>query len=120
MQLRVINPIEIINNKARHNLVNAKCRLGSDRLDGAVSFREPLGQTKVMQICQGETLNHQGAITHEVCCLAAQFLKPFFGSKIWMGFKTNSVIFFYNFLLADKAYIWHIFGLSEQWPSRPS
>ena len=28
--------------------------------------------------------------------------------------------FFYNFLLADKAYIWHIFGLSEQWPSRPS
>ena len=25
-----------------------------------------------MQICQGETLNHQGVITHEVCCLAAQ------------------------------------------------
>ena len=41
-------------------------------LDDAVSFREPLGQTKVMQIRQGETLNHQGAITHEVCCLAAQ------------------------------------------------
>ena len=39
---------------------------------GAGSFREPLGQTKVMQICQGETLNHQGVITHEVCCLAAQ------------------------------------------------
>jgi hypothetical protein len=32
-----------------------------------------LGQTKVMQIRQRETLNHQGAITHEVCCLAAQF-----------------------------------------------
>jgi hypothetical protein len=40
--------------------------------DGDVSFREPLGQTKVVQISQGETLNHQGVITHEVCCLAAQ------------------------------------------------
>ena len=64
--------IEKINNKARHNLMNAKCRWHSDRLDGAVSFREPLGQTKVMQSRQGETLNHQGAKTHEVCCLAAQ------------------------------------------------
>ena len=36
--------IEIINNKARHNLINAKCRWRSDRLDGAGSFREPLGQ----------------------------------------------------------------------------
>ena len=64
--------IEIINNKARHNLIDAKCRWRSDRLDGIGSFREPLGQTKVMQICQRETLNHQGAITHEVCRLAAQ------------------------------------------------
>ena len=40
--------IEIINNKARHNLIDAKCRWRSDRLDGAWSFREPLGQTKVM------------------------------------------------------------------------
>jgi hypothetical protein len=32
-----------------------------------------LGQTKVMQIRQRETLKHQGAITHEVCCLAAQY-----------------------------------------------
>ena len=63
----------MINNKARHNLMDAKCRWHSDLLDGAVSFREPLGQMKVMQIRQGETLNHQGAITHEVCCLAAQF-----------------------------------------------
>jgi hypothetical protein len=53
--------------------MDAKCRWRSDRLDGAVSFREPLGQTKVMQIRQGETLNHWGLITHEVCCLAAQF-----------------------------------------------
>ena len=26
-----------------------------------------------MQIQQRETQNHQGAITHEVCCLAAQY-----------------------------------------------
>ena len=53
--------IETINNKARHNLIGAKCRWRSDWLDGAVSFMEPFGQTKVMQIRQGETLNHQGA-----------------------------------------------------------
>ena len=51
--------------------MDAKCRWHSDRLDGAVSFRELLGQTKAMQIRKEETLN-QGAITHEVCCLAAQ------------------------------------------------
>ena len=34
-----------------------------------------LGHTKVMQIRQRETLSHQGAIIHEVCCLAAQWLK---------------------------------------------
>ena len=64
--------IEMINKKARRNLIDAKCRWHSDQLDGAVSFREPLGQTKVMQIRQGKILNHQGALTHEVCCLAAQ------------------------------------------------
>ena len=64
--------IEIINNSARHNLIDAKCRWHSDQLDGPVSFREPLGQTKAMQISQGETLNHQRAITHDICCLAAQ------------------------------------------------
>jgi hypothetical protein len=32
-----------------------------------------LGHTKVMQMQQGETLSHQGAITHEVGCSAAQF-----------------------------------------------
>jgi len=37
-----------------------------DGVDGAGSNREPLGQTKVMKI-------HQGAITHEICCSAAQF-----------------------------------------------
>ena len=55
----------MVNKKARHNLMDSKCRLCSDRLYGAVSFREPLGQTKVMQIRQWETLNHQGAITHK-------------------------------------------------------
>ena len=52
--------------------MDAKCRWRSDRHLG---FRDPIGQTKVMQIRQRETLNHmhQGAITHEVCCLAAQW-----------------------------------------------
>ena len=63
--------IEIMNKKAKHNLIDAKCRWWSDWLDGAASFREQLGQSKVMQIPLGETLNHQGA-THEICCLAAQ------------------------------------------------
>ena len=58
--------IEIINNKARRNLMDSKCRWRSDRLDDARSFREPLGQAKVMKIRQGGTLNHQGGITHEV------------------------------------------------------
>ena len=44
--------IEIITNKARQNLIDAKCRWRYDRLHGAGSFREPLGQTKVMQIRQ--------------------------------------------------------------------
>ena len=51
--------------------MDAKCRWRSDQLDEAVSFREPLGQTKAMQICQGETLNHQGAIIHEIYCLTS-------------------------------------------------
>ena len=69
--------IEIINNKARHNLMDAKCKC-FDGLDGAVSFRETFGETKVMQIRQGETLNYQGAITYEVCCLAAQWVNTVF------------------------------------------
>ena len=44
-----------MNNKARHNLIDAKCRWRSDRLDGAVSFWELLGQTQVMQIRERET-----------------------------------------------------------------
>jgi len=64
--------IEIMNNKARHNLIDAKCRWRSDRLDGPVSFREMLSKTKVMQIRQEETLTRQGAITHEVCLSAAE------------------------------------------------
>ena len=50
--------IEIINNKARHTLINAKCRWRSNRLDGAVSSRKSLGQTKVMKM-----------ITHLVFCI---------------------------------------------------
>ena len=80
-----------MNNKARHNLIDAKYRWRSDQLDGAGSNREPLGQTKVMQIHlhQRETLNHQGAITHEVCCLAAQFPLNSFRPKIKI-FETTS------------------------------
>ena len=52
--------------------MDAKCRWRSHQLDGAGSLRELLGQTKVVQICPGETQNHQGAITHEFCCLSAQ------------------------------------------------
>ena len=52
-QSESLNDIEIISNKARHNLINAKCRWRSDRLDGAGSFLELLGHTQVMQICQG-------------------------------------------------------------------
>ena len=61
-----------MNNKARHNLIDAKCRWRSDPLDDTGSFWEPLGQTQVMQIHQRETPNHQGAITHEICCLSCQ------------------------------------------------
>ena len=46
--------------------------MGPDWLDGTVSFRELLGQKRVTKIRQGETLSHQGAITHEVCCSSAQ------------------------------------------------
>ena len=67
--------IEIMTNKARHNLIYAQCRWRSDWLDGTGSFGEPLGQTKVMQIRQRETQNHQGTITHEICCLAAQLFQ---------------------------------------------
>ena len=56
--------------------MDAKCRWRSDRLDGAVSFREPLSQTKLMQIRQGPAggdAKPPKAIAHEVCCSAAQF-----------------------------------------------
>ena len=33
-----------------------------------------LGHTKVIKICQRETLSHQGAIIQEVCCSSAQLL----------------------------------------------
>ena len=84
-------PIKIINNKARHNLINAKCRWLSDWLDGAGSFWEPFGQMEVMQICQGETQSHQGAITHEVCCLSAQLSKFLFQIEISSQFSNMGV-----------------------------
>ena len=66
--------IEIINNEARQNLMQ---NADSVLIVGARSFRKPLGQTKVIQIHQGETI-------YEICCLAAQC-----GSEKLR--KTNSV-----------------------------
>ena len=66
--------IEIINNKARHNLINAKYRWRFNWLDSAVSFWERLSQTKVMQICQREIQIFQRDTTHENCCLAGQYV----------------------------------------------
>ena len=51
---------------AWHNLIDAKCRWRSNRLDGAGGNRELLGQRKEMKI-------HQVAITHDICCYTAQF-----------------------------------------------
>ena len=45
--------------------MDAKCRCCSHWLDDTGRNREPLDLRKVMKI-------HQGAITHEICCLAAQ------------------------------------------------
>ena len=55
--VQTIGPIEIINNKATHNLMNVKYRQMVLRsVGGAVvgSFWEPLGQTKVMHSRQRE------------------------------------------------------------------
>ena len=65
-----------------HNFIDAKCRWRSDRLDGAGSNREPLGQMKVMKI-------HQGAITHEICCSAAQLIFLLLTAFISMEVKNN-------------------------------
>ena len=65
----------MINNKARHYLIDAKCRWRLDQLDGGESFWEPLGQRKVMQIRQRKTQIYQWAITNEICCLSAQLIR---------------------------------------------
>ena len=69
--------------------------------DGAWSFREPLGQTKVMQIRQEETLTHQEAITHEVCCLAAQLDKTAIFVKSFEILELNDC----TFAPADKEFL---------------
>ena len=68
-QIKDCSTIEMINNKASHNLIDAKCRWSSDRLDGC----EFLGtaRSKESDVNPPEQ-NYQGAITHEVCFLAAQ------------------------------------------------
>ena len=60
--------IEIINNKARHNLIDPNTiRWRCDRLDDTVVLRclGTPGQTKVNGDRQRET-------PHEICCLAAE------------------------------------------------
>ena len=72
---------------------DAKCRWHSDRLDGAVSFRELLGHKRVRQIRQGETLSHQVAITLEVCCSSAQFIDS---NITWSHLSKNEHKFVYT------------------------
>ena len=50
------------------SFIDAKCRWRCDRLDGAGSNREPFGQSKGIKI-------HQGAKTHGICCIAAQWVE---------------------------------------------
>ena len=83
--------IEIINNKARHNVIDAKCRRRSDQLDGAGSFWEPLGQTQVMQIRQGETPNPQGAKTHDFSSLSCQYRPTQIELRTWMYYLTSTM-----------------------------
>ena len=102
-----------MNNKARHNLIDAKCRWRSDQLGGAGRFWEPLGQTQVMQI-------RQGAITHDFCCLSCQqirTLKSFVIQRSAYIFKVRKRLF--NLIskvlgqklkivfLGNFVYIWH-------------
>jgi hypothetical protein len=61
-----------------------------------------LGQTKVMQIRQRETLNHQGAITHEVCCLAAQ-LRMFVGCLMNLDIFQISLLVL-KFVIGSKGF----------------
>ena len=81
--------IEIMNNKARHNLMDAKYRWHSDQLDGTENSRELLCQTKVMQIRQGETLNHQ--TIKEICHKMKNCFKNI-GSVIYIFTDTNNRI----------------------------
>ena len=117
--------IEIINNKARHNLIDAKYRWRSNRLVGAVSFWELLGQSKLMRIHQRETQNHQGAITHEVCFLVAQFHQNFYflftyvlwftgGFTFSMNLKNHSGSFlFYIVQILWGVFVFNLFQLQQ-------
>ena len=70
-------------------------QMAFDQLDGAGSFKEPLGQTKVMQIRQRETQNHQGAKTHEICCLSRQLFNQTAAGSL--RFEVTSLLFFFKF-----------------------
>ena len=78
-------PIEIINNKARHNLINVKYRQMAFRSArwhcSREFFWEPLGQTKVMH-------SHQRETTHDICCLAVE--KSIFPETLLGGFPADT------------------------------
>ena len=86
---------------------------------------------KMMQIRQGETLNHQGAITHKVCFLVAQYKEKYeytltqyhwenlvfcleIGHLLWeaifIGFKKN----FYKFE-AERREVLNNFALIQNY-----
>ena len=99
-----------MNNKARHNLVDEKCRWRSDLLDGAGSFLEPLGQRQVMQIRQRETPSHQREIIHEICCLSCQL------SCETTNFMGYCPLVIWCLPLAD----FHLLPLTKQFPKLPA
>ncbi len=88
-----------------------------------------LGQTKVMQIRQRETLNHQGAITHEVCCLAAQYFNFSFNlflSNCWLlvfcllqglAVKSRFSTFFSQRISVNLEFSFSIPSLFQTWNS---
>jgi hypothetical protein len=65
-----------------------------------------LGHTQVIQICQKETLSHQGAIIHENCCSAAQMIEFSEEGRRWsikfVGNPKNPNNFQFRFVKSSK------------------
>ena len=91
--------IEIINNKARHKVINVKYRqMVFWSVGGAVvgSFWKPLGQTKVMH-------NHQRETTHEICCLAAK--KSIFPETLLGGSPADTSLVVHTLFIKPLKYV---------------